>query len=72
MNYTEGYSLAYALTNPYKKPRKPRLPKGWRWLKVGEYIEYGDVACDTRIPPVKRIVGGEYFNKMHHPIRRKI
>ena len=69
-----GYGLSYAMNHPYKKPHPHKIPEGWRWLDIGEYIRGDDVACDPRLPPV-RIVGGfhsDRFTSNHHPVRRKI
>ena len=69
-NAIDGYSLKYAIKHSRKTPHK--LPSGWRWLEIGEYIKYGDVACDKRIAPVRILYSSDFFTSTHHPIRRKI
>lgn len=63
-------------------PRDPstphKLPKGWRWLKEGEWARIGDYCCDRRVQAVKITVGGAgqgrawKMTPRHHPVRRKI
>lgn len=46
------------------------LPKGWRWLGVGEWAEYGDFCHDPRCPePTKVIAGGWLMTDQNHPVR---
>jgi hypothetical protein len=45
------------------------LPRGWRWLKVGEYAEPGDILCDPRAMPAK-IMSGFPMTAQMHPVRR--
>ncbi len=76
-NSVAGYSLEYAIEHPRKlaksdsRARPHRLPKGWRWLKIGEVTKFGYVACDRRIAPVKILVGGDIISETHHPVRRE-
>lgn len=70
-NAVDGYTLAYALKHPRKRPHT--LPKGWRWLKDGEWVRVGDVACDPRMAPVRILVGGSWqMTAANLPVRRKI
>lgn len=48
-----------------------RLPKGWRWLRVGEWAQIGDVCCDPRIMPVKLTDGGWQMHETSHPVRTR-
>ncbi len=62
------------------------LPKGWRWLKVGEHPRRGDVMVDVRTKPVVitqdhaalcrcRCVqcdAAHGLTQSHHPVRRRI
>lgn len=58
---------------PRKSRRPHRLPKGWRWLRIGEWIRVGDYCCDARIQPVQIIVNRAWkMTKDHHPVRRKV
>lgn len=51
--------------------KRPRLPKGWRWLRPGEMAMFGDKLCDVRARPVQ-IKVGFYLSESHHPVRRKV
>lgn len=50
-----------------------RLPRGWRWLKMGEAIHVGDVMHDPRGEPITLIyASGCTVTDTHHPVRRKL
>src|SRR5579859_814857 len=66
-----GYTLNYALTHKFIFPKSLILPKGWRWLDLGERTRVGDVSCNPLMPPVKIISGGDTITISHHPIRRR-
>ncbi len=57
-----------------RKSRKPhRLPKGWRWLRMGEFVREGDYCCDPRIMPVEIEVSHAWqMSEGCHPVRRKL
>ena len=66
-------TLKWALAHPRKSERKHRLPKGWRWLKIGEWVSVGDLVCDSRLPPVEVIYpGGWKMDAQCHPVRRRL
>jgi hypothetical protein len=69
--FVRGYTLEFALANKYSTPIKPRLPKGWRWLNVGEWAKPGDVCCDDRIPPVRILENGWQQTEQTHPVRTR-
>jgi hypothetical protein len=48
-----------------------KLPKGWRWLKVDEVAEVGDLLCDTRVKKPIRIGTSFTVTDVTHPIRTK-
>lgn len=55
-----------------RKSRKPhRLPKDWRWLRVGEWSQKGDVSCDPRTQPIEIILGYP-IGRENHPVRRRL
>lgn len=47
------------------------LPKGWRWLRQGEWAQIGDVCCDPRIMPVTLTEGGWQMMDVSHPVRTR-
>ena len=50
-----------------------KLPKGWRWLRLGEWVREGDYCCDPRTKPVRIIVNRAWkMTPRNHPVRRKI
>lgn len=52
------------------------LPRGWRWLRLGELPKRGDVLVDPRVRPVVIKVAGitrEWrLTESHHPVRRRV
>ena len=47
------------------------LPKGWRWLELGEETNYGDFCCDPRAAPVRITEGTLIMNERNHPVSRR-
>jgi hypothetical protein len=51
---------------------KHKLPKGWRWLTMGEWVKAGDYCCDPRVMPVKILVDHAWqMSETCHPVRRR-
>lgn len=48
-----------------KRPRKHALPKGWRWLNLGERVQAGDMTCDPRCNPVMAMTREQLLR--YHP-----
>jgi hypothetical protein len=70
--WKNGHTLNYAMAHPRNGKRRHYLPRGWRWLKVGEWVKAGDVGCDPRIAKVAILKSWGYLTPTHHPVQRKI
>lgn len=66
-------ALAKARLRERRKKAATALPKGWRWLRLGEWVRIGDYCCDPRTKPVRVIVPRAWqMAPACHPVRRKL